>query len=358
MPNPDIARERLLRQRILGSGLETPADVIRWMGAVQAQDFAAAKWAVGLRTRACTDDEVEAAFTEGKILRTHIMRPTWHFVAPEDLRWMQALTAPRVNAMSAYQYRGLELDAAVFRRTNAVLTKALRDGVQLTRPELGIALRRAGIEATGLRLTYIVLRAELDALICSGARRGKQFTYALVEERAPRPQTLSREEALAELTRRYFTSHGPATLRDFAWWSGLSAADVKAGMHSVKSLLAGRAVDGQSYWSMAASPASRRSKLETHLLVNFDEYILGYTDRSAIFDEVHAANLDARHNPLFQHTIVTGGKISGTWKRTLHRESVEIKTVPFVRPTKLGAAALAKAVNRYAKFLGLELEGA
>jgi winged helix DNA-binding protein len=356
MSIPDIARERLLRQRILGTGLESPADVVRWMGAVQAQDFAAAKWAVGLRTRACTDGDVEAAFTNGKILRTHVMRPTWHFIAPEDLGWMQALTAQRVNAMCAYQYRQLELDAVVFRRTNAVLTKALRGGIQLTRLELGGALRNAGIRAAGLRLTYIVLRAELDALICSGARRGKQFTYALVDERAPRPRTLSREEALAELTRRYFTSHGPATLQDFSWWSGLSASDVRAGTQSVRAMLNEHIIDGQSYLSIDSSPAARRPKLDTHLLTNFDEYIVGYTDRSAIFDEAHAANLDARHNPLFQHTIVCDGRISGTWKRTLHKESVEIKTLPFVPPTKSGALALAKAVRRYSEFLGLELK--
>ena len=203
MPNPEIAYERLLRQRIEGKGLENPAQVVRWMGAIQAQDYAGGKWAVGLRCFRCTDDDLEEAFSKGEILRTHIMRPTWHFVAPEDIRWMQSLTAPRVNAINAFYYRRLELDRALFKRSNASLNKALRGGKQLTRAELRAVLEDAGIATRDLRLTFLMLRAELDAVICSGGRRGKQFTYALVDERAPQAKDLNRQEALAELTERY-----------------------------------------------------------------------------------------------------------------------------------------------------------
>ncbi len=237
MADEHIAYERLLRQRIAGEGLERPADVVRWMGAVQAQDFAAAKWAVGLRTNACTDAGVEEAFARGEILRTHVMRPTWHFVAPEDIRWMQALTSAYVKAQMGYQFRRLELDPAVFKRSTAAMVKALRDGQQLTRAELAQVLARAGIQGDGLRLAHIIAHAELDAVLCSGGRRGRQFTYALVDERAPNARKLPRDEALATLTERYFASHGPATLRDYAWWSGLSAAAVKAGLETVKTKL-------------------------------------------------------------------------------------------------------------------------
>ena len=164
--------ERLLRQRIAGEGLKGPSDVARWMGAVQAQDYPGAKWALGLRTEAGTDSEIEAAFAAGEVVRTHVMRPTWHFLAPEDVYWMQALTASRVKKTLGSQFRALELDSALLRRCNALIVKSLRGGKQLTRAELGSALERAGIQAKGLRLTGIVMNSELEALICSGARRG------------------------------------------------------------------------------------------------------------------------------------------------------------------------------------------
>jgi len=223
MINLDIAHRRLHNQHITRRTLETPQALVEWLGAVQAQDFAAAKWALGLRLQGVTDDDIEQAFTDGAILRTHVMRPTWHFVSPADIRWLLALTAPHVRAASAYYNRKLELDDAVFRRTNAVLANALQGGKQLTRDELASALQQAGIATDGeQRVTYIMMRAELDGVICSGARRGKQFTYALLAERAQQARTLDRDEALAELTMRYFTSHGPATIQDFVWWSGLT----------------------------------------------------------------------------------------------------------------------------------------
>ena len=225
-----LVRERLRNQSLAVSRLRTPGEVVAWLGAAQAQDYAGAKWALGLRAKGLTDAAVEQAFDEGAILRTHILRPTWHFVAPADIRWMLALSAPRVHAVNAYAYRTFELDAAVLARSRAALERALAGGRQLTRLELAKVLQRAGVQADGPRLAHVMMHAELDAVICSGARRGKQFTYALLEERAPRAKVLPRDEALAELTRRYFASHGPATLRDYVWWSGLTARDARAGM--------------------------------------------------------------------------------------------------------------------------------
>src|SRR5216684_6032669 len=249
MTNLDIAHQRLHNQLISQPTNDAPGDVVQWLGAVQAQDYAAAKWAVGLRSAGVTSDAIERAFADGAILRTHLMRPTWHFVSPADIRWILALTAPRVNAVNAYYYRKLALDDAVFMHSNAMLAKALQGGKQLTRPELTSVLQQVGIATDDLqRFTYIMMRAELDGIVCSGARRGKQFTYALLDERAPQARTLDRDEALAELTRRYFTSHGPATLQDFVWWSGLAAIDAKAGIEMVKLQLVHEVVDGQAYW--------------------------------------------------------------------------------------------------------------
>jgi len=234
MTNSDLLFSRLHNQRLSSTGFEKPVDVVRWLGAVQAQDFNAAKWALALRMRQATDAIVEETFNKGEILRTHVMRPTWHFVAPEDIRWLLQLTAPRVNLRAGPNYRKFELDTAVFKRSNKIFAKALEGGKHLTRPALKSMLDADGIDVTDpVRLAHVLLRAELDGVICSGPRIGKQFTYALLEERAPASKILDRDEALVELTQRYFRSHGPATLQDFVWWSGLTVEDARRGMAQV-----------------------------------------------------------------------------------------------------------------------------
>lgn len=219
----DLLPQRLYNQHLAGSQLEKPEDVVRRLGAVQAQDYPAAKWSVAERTRRISDIQLDRAFAGGTILRTHMMRPTWHFVTAADIRWMLKLTGPRVNTAIGSYYRKMKLDDAVFERSHAAIAAALRGGKHLTRAELSSALRHAGVTSAKddrMRLSFIMLRAELDGLVCSGPRVGKQFTYALLEDRVPRAAVLDREEARAELARRYFMSHGPATLKDFRWWSG------------------------------------------------------------------------------------------------------------------------------------------
>src|SRR6266702_2850770 len=351
MINLDLAHRRLHNQHITQRTLETPQALVELLGAVQAQDFAAAKWALGLRLPGVTDDDIEQAFTDGTILRTHVMRPTWHFVSPADIRWLLALTAPRVLAASASYNRKLELDDAVFRSTNAVLTNALQGGKQLTRDELASALQQAGIVTEGeQRVTYIIMRAELDGIICSGARRGKQFTYALLAERAPHARMLARDEALAELTTRYFMSHGPATIQDFVWWSGLAAADAKAGLAMVTSHLQQETINGQTYWfSPTMQPAQDLSQT-AYLLPNYDEYTVGYTDRSAIFDALHTNKLDQRSG-LLTNTMVLDGQVVGTWKRTLKKNAVVIEANPFTPLSNTETRAFAASANRFGAFL-------
>jgi hypothetical protein len=284
------------------------------------------------------------------------MRPTWHFVSPADIRWLLALTAPRVHAALAYYNRKLELDEAVFRCTNAVLANALQGGKHLTRDELATALQQAGIVTEGeQRITHIMMRAELDGIICSGTRRGKQFTYALLDERAPHARTLARDEALAELTMRYFTSHGPATRQDFVWWSGLTVADVKAGLAMLTSSLLQETINGQTYWfPPSPSPAQDLSPM-AYLLPNFDEYTVGYTDRSAIFDALHTKKLDPRSGVL-TNTMVLDGQIVGTWKRTFKKNSVVIEANPFVPLSNTETRAFAASANRYGAFLHMPVD--
>jgi Winged helix DNA-binding domain len=351
MTNLEIAHQRLHNQLIAHQTFEKAEDVVRWMCAVQAQDYAAAKWAIGLRMQNSTDSIIEQAFTEGTILRTHILRPTWHFVLPADIRWMLALTAPRVIAASANYYRTLGLDDTLFSRSNAVMAKALQGGRQLTRAELASVLQQAGIATDNLqRIGQIIMRAELDGIICSGARRGKQFTYALLDERAPQARMLDRDEALAELASRYFTSHGPATLQDFVWWSGLTVADARTGLDMPTPKLMHEVIDGQTYRHSASTPPSNDLSLPVYLLPNFDEYTVGYTDRSAIFDMSDAEKFDTPGNVL-NPTIVLDGLVVGTWKRTIKNDTVHLTPNLFTTLTRSEISALIESANRYGAFL-------
>jgi hypothetical protein len=349
MTQVDTAHQRLLNQQLAQPTLTQPADLVAWLGAVQSQDYAGAKWALGLRLRGATDDAIEQAFSAGAILRTHVMRPTWHFVAPADIRWLLALTAPRINALNAYYYRKLELDQALFTRSNAALINALQGGKQLTRDPLRVVLQRAGIAIDELlRFSLLIMRAELDGVICSGARRGKQFTYTLLDERAPPAEPLERDAALAELARRYYTSHGPATLKDFVWWSGLATADARSGLETVKGDFIHEVRDGQTYWFSPATPPANAPTPTAYLLPSYDEYTVGYSDRSAIFD-----TSNTQHNAL-SNSIVLNGRIVGSWKRTL-KQGVVVETHSFAPLTEAESRAIALAAQQYAAFLDMPL---
>jgi hypothetical protein len=348
----NIAHQRLRNQRLIGAPFAKPEDVVRWLTAVQSQDYAGAKWAIAQRVKVAADGQIDELFNAGKILRTHVMRPTWHFVLPADIRWMLKLTAPRVNAATVYYYRKLELDDALFRRSNAAIANELRGGRQLTRLELTTVLKRAGIDATGLRLAHLILRAELDAVICSGALRGKQFTYALLDDRVPEGETLERDEALAELTKRYFTSHGPALLRDYAWWSGLTMADAKAGIEMANPHLHHETVEGRTYYFGNTGKTARLNSPIIRLLPNYDEYLVAYKERSAAFGPSLQKQLRPNDNMLFAHTIVLNGRIIGSWRRTVKNDEVRIDAKLLLKLNKAEESALRIAADRYGRFLG------
>ena len=348
---PTIALLRLRNQHLIGRPLPTPADVIASLGAVQAQDYGGAKWAVAQRTPGASDAALDAAFDDGKFLRTHVLRPTWHFVTPADIRWLLELTAPRIRAASVAYERTLELDQKVFARTNALIAKALRRGQQLTRPEVAAMLARQGIAASSSRLGHIMMRAEIDGVVCSGVRRGKQMTYALLDDRAPQGSRLAREAALAELARRYFTSHGPATLQDFYWWSGLSAADARSALDSVKAGLASERMNDRTYFlpSSARPGASRVSNIR--LLPNYDELMVAYKDRSPAVPKSLRKQVDPKHASLIGNCIVMNGQFIGTWRRAVEKRGVVIQTNVLVRLDQAQRAALDAAVEDYRRFL-------
>lgn len=353
MKRLDIAHQRLHNQRLSLPDLKKPADVVKWLGAVQAQDYYGAKWALAQRMQGVADEAIENAFTAGAILRTHVMRPTWHFVAPADIRWMLELTAPRVNTAMGFYYRELELNDAFFRGSNKAIATALRGGRHLTRAELQRAVERAGvITGSSRRFGHILGRAELDGIICSGARKGKQFTYALLDERVPKAKALARDEALAKLTRRYFTSRGPATLQDFGWWSGLTVADIKAGIEMVQHHFEQEKIDGQTYWFSQSGSAIRPTSRTAYLLPPYDEYLIGYKDRGATLDP--GDGRPPGDNPVFGSTIVIGGHIVGGWTRTFKKNSVIISVRPFAPFSKTEKRAILAAAYRYGAFLGLK----
>lgn len=342
-----LIASRLGNQKLTRTTLRRPADVVAWLGAVQAQDFATAKWGLSLRARNLTETAIDQAFNDGAILRTHVLRPTWHFVTPADIRWILALTAPRVHAANAPYYRRNRIDRATRTKSRRVLEQALRDVTYLTRAELAAALARAGIRANGERLAYIMMFAELEQVICSGPRRGKQFTYALLDERAPRGRTLGREAALAELTKRYFTSHGPATARDFAWWSGLTTRDAMTGIAMVKPALSKTSWQGLTYWLTAARSAAPPAAPTAHLLPNYDEYLIAYQDRAL----VNGGPMPRPRFDVFANFLILDGRFAGTWRRTVQRDSVRVQVASLSPPTRSNRAALAQAVQAFGRFV-------
>jgi len=348
----DVLSLRLANQHLAAPSLADPTELVAHLGAVQAQDYGAASWALGQRLRGASEGSLERAFAAGAILRTHALRPTWHFAAPAAIGWLLALTGPRVRLAMSYQDRRLGLDEPHFARSNDAIVRALAGGQHLTRVGLEAALGRAGVAANGQTLGHLLMRAEVDGLICSGPRRGKQFTYAQLAERVPPARRLDRDAALAELARRYVVSHGPATLRDFAWWSGLTVTEARRGLESAG--LARETIDALTYWHASAAPPPMRER--AYLLPNYDEYTVAYRDRDLYYDPALGWTPDRRDDAPFGNVILLGGRVAGVWKRALGRSAVAVEARWFGTPSDGGRRALAAAAEAYGAFLGRPVE--
>jgi hypothetical protein len=347
---PNIVARRLARQRLLGPRHKTAAGAVASLGAVQSQDYPGAKWAVGQRVAGATDAGIEAAFNRGDVVRVHALRPTWHFVAPADLRWIQALTGPRVQRILAVYDRQLGLDGRTLARAHRILERSLRDRAYKTRTELAAALKSGGVDAAGQTLARIMGHAELIALVCSGPQRGRHATYALVDERVPPARPLDRDEALAELTRRYFSSHGPATVRDFVWWSGLTVKDTRAGLAMIGAVP--EDVDGLTLWDV---PARLKVPVVTglvHLLPNYDEYLVAYKDRQFVVPPSFKTMVAEQRTDIFANFVIAEGRLAGTWRRAVADSLVKVSVDlhrPVPRATK---RAIDDAVRALAEFHG------
>ena len=335
-----------------GPRCDRPADVVRWFGAVQAQDFALAKWSLGARLPDGTDAEVQRAFDAGLLLRTHVLRPTWHFVAPEDIRWLLRLTGPRVHAMNAYAYRRAGLDDAAFATAHDLLARTLGGGARRTRQELAHLFAGANLPTAGFGLGYVLMRAELDGLICSGEMSGKHHTYTLLEERVPAAPDRDPDEALADLVTRYFTSHGPATARDLRWWSSLTLADIARGVRLAGGRLCHELVDGVSYWSgWHETPATPSPTV--HLVQGYDEYVVAFAQSKYALDVSGAARALPTGTALPNGVVLLDGQVAGRWRRTLTSNTLLVEVVLHRAFSPAETDALDAAAARQAAFLDL-----
>lgn len=352
--NPiDIAYRRLHNQRLEGEPLASPVEVVRWLGAVQAQDYGPARWSLGERAHGAMDADIDRAMAEGAILRTHMLRPTWHFVLPEDIRWMQALTSPRVHAQNACYYRQTGLDDGLRARCNRLLEGALRDGNHLTRRELEGVLAAEGISLKGFGMAYVLMQAELDCIICSGGLKGRQQTYALLDERVPAAPALTRDEALAELVVRYFTSRGPATAKDLRFWSSLLLADIHRGIEVAGARLEREEIEGLAMWSAPGeAPVRPSSSPRVHLLQGLDEYFVGYGESRGFCDQsgVRPSPVD---RAIYNGALILDSQLAGHWKRTVTRRAVTFTVALRVPFDDAQMQALQATADAHGAFLGV-----
>lgn len=349
MNSSEILNLRLSNTGLSHSPFKSPTDAVTHLGAVQAQDFTAAKWSLGLRVKKSTDADIEHAYNEGMILRTHVMRPTWHFVMPGDIRWMLELTAPRVKTILASSNRKIGLDEALFAKSNAAIVKALEGHHYRTRQELKAILKDIKIETDVQRLAHIIMHAELDGLICSGPKRGKQFTYALLDERVEDSARASREEALEKLALRYFSSHGPAQLKDFSWWSGLAEKDARSALEMIGSHLDREHVDRKTYWFSPQESGTIPDSPPALLLSMYDEYTIAYKDRSDLSEARDIERMISKGNAMTA-VILLNGKVAGTWNKSVKNQTVEIRLDPFRTLDDEEQEAVEAEAARYGRF--------
>lgn len=351
----DISTLRLSNQKIAATEFKSVKEIVGWMGAIQAQDFTMAKWAIGLRITDSTDEDVEKAFNKGDILRTHLMRPTWHLISSEDIYWMLELTAPQIRSTLKSRNKVLELNESILNKSKRVIEEALESGLCLTRDELAIKINEAGIRTDENRLSHLFMEAELEGLVCSGPVKMKKQTYCLLRERVPYKKVFPRDESLAELAKKYLDSHGPATLSDFVWWSGLRVKDAIKAFESVKSGYVTEIIGSEKYLFSNSIGNLLLSKHSMHLLPSYDEFLISYKDRSASLYITYNKKAIS-NNGIFYPVILSDGKVTGTWRRSAKKGELNIELIPFEQMNDSDINLIEQQAKRLAQFLKLELK--
>ncbi len=347
MTPKEISAGRLRSQKIESNEHLTPSELVKWIGAIQAQDFQMAKWAIGIRSEGLSEREIEESFNKGEILRVHLLRPTWHFVTAEDIRWILRLTADKIKSSLKSRHKELGITATVISKTRAIIENSLSIHHNLTREELASEFNKANIKTDRNRLSHILFRAELDGMICSGPVMKRNPTYALLNERVPENKTLTRDESLAQLARLYFRSRCPATLSDFCWWSNLSLSEARGTWESLNNEFTKEVSGKNEYWIPDEFPAVIPDKNSVHLLPAFDEFLISYRDRSSSLPVIHTGK-PVSENGMFFPSIVVNGRIAGLWKRTIKKDTVIIETNMF-QPVDTGIREL---INEKARLFG------
>jgi len=353
MKPTDIARLRLHHQQISQQSFTKPEEVVRWLVAVQAQDYLNSLWAVGLRLKKSREEDIEQALVDKTIVRTWPLRGTIHYTAPEDVRWMLKYLAPRVIMRYGTVHRQVGLDAKTLTKGMKVITKALEGSALLTRPELYDALDRAKIDLSEQRGLHMLVYSALKGLICVAPRRGKQPTFALLDEWLPATKMPDREEALASLAKRYFASHGPATIQDFAWWAGLTGTDARKYLDLVKKEFEEATVAGQTYWFKPVEGKLKQATDAVFLLPPYDEYTVAYKDRSVVLEDAQAASTG---NGIFRPVVISGHRVVGTWKRTRSKDLFTVETEIAPPLPKAKQQTLKKALKHYSRFVSTAVE--
>ncbi len=353
MTHSELLRRRSTTHHLASPDFKNAGEVVRWFGAVQAQDFFASLWAVGQRMKKAVEADVERAIAERQIVRSYPMRGTLHFTPPEDLRWMLKLMTPRIIAKSARLYRDASLNTAVFRKSAAIFERALQGENQLTREEMYEVLEDNKIQTKNYRGLHILGHLSQEGLLCFGPRKGKQQTFVLLDEWIPESNNLTREESLAKLTLNYFTGHGPATLQDLVWWSGLTVADIKVGIDMVKSQLSEEKIDDVTYYF---SDASVKKTSKALLLPVYGEYTVAYKERDLLLDEKAAKSLKQINNLVFTNTVVIKGAVVGVWRRTIKKEKTLIEINPLIKLSAPQKESIEAAAKKYGNFVGLTPE--
>jgi hypothetical protein len=338
---------RLTALGIAGDSAPSPVAAVRRLLALQGQDYAGALWSIGLRSGA-TAAEVEAAFGSGEIVRSWPFRSTLHVVAAEDVGWMISLTAEREHRATAGRHRQLGLAAADFARAERVAREHLAGGRRLERRELLTAIDADGLDVSGQRGAHLLVRlAQSGVAVIAG-----KDTWTLLGDHVREPRVLDRDAALREIARRYLLARGPATDRDLAWWTGLTLGDVREGLAAVDAEFDRLELGGIVY-RMALGLAEAASGV--HALPGFDEYLLGYTDRSAPLAGRPLSDVVPGSNGMFLPTIVAQGEVVATWKRTIRAAGVDVAVAPFGILSAAVRRGAERAFERYASHLGMPL---
>jgi len=346
---------RLYNQRLSKTNFTKPEEVVSWLGAVQAQDFLGSLWTIGQRMQKLVEADIEKAIADRSIVRTWPMRGTLHFVMPEHVNWMLKLLSQRIIARAQTNYRNEGLDKASFTKANKLFEHALRDGKQLMRDEMYEVLERGKVKLGGQRGIHILVHAALEGLICVGPRKGKQHTFALLDEWIPKGKNLTRDESLVELASNYFKSHGPATVHDFSWWTGLTIAESKRAIEMMQPKLISTSIDDQVYWMTGGSSAPKLKRPHVALTSWFDEILIGYKDRSMIIDSSASKFVQKPKNGIFSSNILIDGKVVGSWKRAFVKGKVEMELKPFRKFSVKENDAVQSVVNRYKSFVSTSL---